>query len=75
MKKQFGSKYIPLALLAVPVLWIAFVMASGYEDGVRRLLEEKLRPYAQEIRIDDLKNIKLAYRVAGWLLKVFAPVM
>ena len=33
MKKQFGSKYIPLALLAVPVLWIAFVMASGYEDG------------------------------------------
>ena len=33
MKNQSGNKYIPIALLAVPVLWIAFVMASGYEDG------------------------------------------
>ena len=33
MKNQSGNKYIPIALLAVPVLWIAFVMASGYENG------------------------------------------
>ena len=31
--------------------------------------------HSQEIRMEDLKNIKLSYRVAGWLLKVFAPVM
>lgn len=29
----------------------------------------------QEITAEDLKNIPLSYRVAGWLLKVFAPVM
>ena len=30
---------------------------------------------SQEIHIEDLKDIKLSYRLAGWLLKVFAPVM
>ena len=29
----------------------------------------------QEIRLEDLKKIKLTTRVVGWLLKVFAPVM
>lgn len=29
----------------------------------------------QEIRLDDLKAIPLGTRVAGWLLKIFAPVM
>ena len=29
----------------------------------------------QEIRLEDLKKIGLPTRVAGWLLKVFAPVM
>ena len=29
----------------------------------------------QEIRIEDLKKVKWTTRVAGWLLKVFAPVM
>ncbi len=33
------------------------------------------RAKCQEIKIEDLKNIKLSYRVTGWLLKVFAPVM
>ena len=33
------------------------------------------REKCQEIRLADLKDIPLAYRVAGWLLKVFAPVM
>ena len=30
---------------------------------------------SQEVRIEDLKDIPLSYRVMGWLLKVFAPVM
>ena len=29
----------------------------------------------QEIRVEDLKKVKWTTRVAGWLLKVFAPVM
>ena len=29
----------------------------------------------QEIHLEDLKQVKLTTRVAGWLLKVFAPVM
>ena len=33
------------------------------------------RARCQEIHLEDLKDIPLSYRVAGWLLKVFAPVM
>ena len=29
----------------------------------------------QEIGLEDLKRVPLSTRVAGWLLKVFAPVM
>ena len=29
----------------------------------------------QEIRLEDLKKEKLLTRIAGWVLKVFAPVM
>lgn len=29
----------------------------------------------REVRMEDLKDIKIGTRVAGWLLKVFAPVM
>ena len=35
----------------------------------------KTRAKCQEIRIGDLKDIPVSYRVVGWLLKVFAPVM
>ena len=40
------------------------------EADFQRTLER-----CQEVRLEDLKNIRLTTRVAGWLLKVFAPVM
>ena len=60
-------------------LYLHFECAAYLRDmpavlDVERDFQDTLK-LCQEVKIEDLKNIPLTYRVAGWLLKVFAPVM
>ncbi len=60
-------------------LYLHFECAAYLRDmpaviDVERDFQETLEK-CQEITLEDLKSIPLSYRVAGWLLKVFAPVM
>ncbi len=60
-------------------LYLHFECAAYLRDmpavmDVERDFQDTLAK-CQEVRMEDLKSISLSYRVAGWLLKVFAPVM
>ena len=60
-------------------LYLHFECAAYLRDmpavmDVERDFQETLKK-CQEVTLEDLKSIPLSYRVAGWLLKVFAPVM